>query len=172
MKSVFLGCVTALCGLIATTANASPVTYDFTVDGGSWISGGTQAFGLTGQPTLSGSVTLDDEFSGISSITNFSFTTGTHTWTLNEFVGPFAQSVFSSSGELVQFSLGIFQSGDVSMYFYSVNTTSIFDPNGYFFCNNCIHVKPGSAVGVPEPETLGLLGLGLAAIGIFYRMRR
>lgn len=146
----------------APLANATLLTYDINVASANWSNIGAPAFGLAGQPTLTGWVTVDNRQSGLAAFKDFSFTTGSHTWTLDHYVGPRAAVWFDGNGNLTQFSLANFSYGGVSMYFYSNNTTSIFNFDGYFFCNHCISLTPGAArTSVPEPTTIAMLAMGL-----------
>jgi hypothetical protein len=171
MKNWVSAMVATASVLFAAFAHAAPITYDITVTGGDWVTVGTPAFGLAGQPELHGWVTVDNALSGLAAFQDFSFTTGTHTWTMAEYVGPTAQALFNGSGNLYQFSLDGFTFGDLHMYFYMVNTTNIFGDGSAFFCNNCISLSAGVARAVPEPETLWLIALGVAC-AVYVRGRR
>jgi hypothetical protein len=166
MKKTWL-CATAMCcALFASVANAVPRTYDITISGGSWVNIGSSLLGLSGQPTLNGWVTVDSAFTGLAAFQDLSLTTGAHTWTLTEFVGPTATALFDSNDELALFSLGNFQANGTSMYLYSFNTVAIFNQDDWFFCNQCVSFKAGAARAVNEPATLALLGLGIIWLGI------
>lgn len=170
MKNVWLCVVATFGAAFAPMANATLLTYDISVASHNWSSGGVPAFGLSGQPTLTGWVTVDNTLTGLAAFREFSFTTGTHTWTLDHYVGPTASALFTSGGQLAQFSLANFSYNDVSMYFYSNNTTNVFRFDGYFFCNHCITLTPGSLrTAVPEPAPLALLSIGLLALAIAHR---
>ena len=172
MKSGLAYLLVLIGAFASSFAHATPITYDFTVTG-NWVTVNTPPFGLAGQPRLSGWVTVDNAFTGLAAFHDFSLTTGTHTWTLDEFVGPTAVALFDSHGDLAQFSLANFVFGDTSMYFYSLNTLSVYDGIGYFFCNNCVAFAPGApgvaAMAVPEPAALGLIAIGLLGLGLLRR---
>jgi hypothetical protein len=166
MKKSLLSALVFIGAFLGSSANATVQTYDITVAGDAWVSVGSPIFGLSGQPTLSGWVTVDNTLTGFAAFQYFSFTTGTHTWTLSEFVGPTANALFDDSGNLAQFSLADFSFGGTSMYFHSLFTTSIYNGDDWLFCNQCISLKPGVARAIDEPEGLALLGLGILWLGI------
>lgn len=166
MKKRWLCALGMCCALIASIANATPQTYDITISGGSWVNIGSSPLGLSGQPTLSGWVTVDNAFTGLAAFQNFSLTTGEHIWTLTDFVGPTATALFASNGELDVFSLANFQANGTSMYLYSFNTAAIWNGDDWFFCNQCVSFKAGSVRAVNEPATLALIGLGIIWLGI------
>jgi hypothetical protein len=67
--------------------SATIIEVDFTVSG-SWtvfgVPGAIPPYGLPAQPSLSGSVTLDNSKTGSAAFVGLDWTTGSKTWTLAE----------------------------------------------------------------------------------------
>ena len=83
------------------------MTYGITVTGGWFDSNGTP-FGMSLSPTLTGSITVDNTIAGIAGMLDFELTTGSHSWTETEFVGPTGALTYNGSGTLTGFSLNSF----------------------------------------------------------------
>ena len=152
---------------LSGVASAVPMTYGITVSGGWFDSNGTP-FGMSLSPTLTGSITVDNTSAGIAGMLDFELTTGSHSWTETEFVGPTGALTYNGSGTLTGFSLNSFAFSGGTMYIFSNNTMGVTETsaNASNACNDCVSIGPGVPTQVPEPATLALVGLAtLAAWG-------
>src|SRR5262245_18589383 len=116
MKSGWLSIIALFGGFTAQFANATSLTYDIAVTSSHWTTVETPSFGLSGNPTVYGQITVDNEATGLAAFESFWLMSGAHTWTLSEFVGPTAIALFDKNGILDQFSLNGFVYGNTSMY--------------------------------------------------------
>ena len=142
------------------------MTYGITVTGG-WFDNNGTPFGMSLSPTLTGSITVDNTSAGIAGMLDFELTTGSHSWTETEFVGPTGALTYNGSGTLTGFSLNSFAFSGGTMYIFSNNTMGVTETNvGNNACNGCVTIGRGVPTQVPEPATLALVGLAtLAAWG-------
>lgn len=150
------------------------LSYDIVVNAGnSWFGGDPRPFGLPLQPgPLAATITVDNTKIDKTGILDFSFATGTRTWTENLIVdGPLAtQLTYSVSGELDSFAISF---ADLSAFLYlaSNDTMSLIDGASYIACNDCVDFSTAAPTATPVPGTLALvLGAGLA--GALARRRR
>ena len=156
-------------------ANATLISYDISVSGGWFDSGGTP-FGMPLSPNLTGTIEVDNSLVGIAALSSFSLFTGSMEWTLSHFVGARASDIiFDGLGNLTRFDLEAFEDGAGGfMYIYSNNTMQVSESSaGVVFnaCNSCVSFAK-SAVSVAEPGTLALLGLGILGMGAVRRRRK
>lgn len=172
-KKYALAVASAAALLCGGHAHATVTAYGFTVSG-TWFDNDGTPFGMPFSPSLNGSITIDDSFSGIAAMTGFSLTTGSKTWTLADFTGVGGSSLsFDGLGNLTSFSLTSFADGSGgSMYIYRHNTMGVSDAQGAFnACNGCVSLGAGVPVtpAVPEPANVALVLAGLGVVG--WRLR-
>lgn len=172
-KKIALAVASATALLCGSHAHATVTAYGFTVSG-PWFDNSGMPYGMPFSPSLSGSITIDDSFSGIAAMTGFSITTGSKTWTLADFTGAGSSTLaFDGLGNLTNFSLSSFADGSGgSMYIYSNNTMGVNDgQGGVNACNGCVSLGAGVPVtpSVPEPANVALALAGLGVVG--WRLR-
>lgn len=197
----------ALAAALAISGGASAAvrTLDFSVAAGLWeqnYTGGENSadnapvtdapFGLSLDPTLSGSVTFDDAVFNASTFSAFDFVTGTRHWTLADInpsgsmllldggapvdvhltLGPFASNGGGAAGvngvdiELAKPAGG----GDALL---GTATTFFPQPDGVgIFCNGCVSFTDVTPAAAPEPSTWALALGGFALAGAALRRRR
>jgi MYXO-CTERM domain-containing protein len=153
--AVFVAVVTLL-----GHAAASTVTVSFSVSSASWK--GSSPFGLSSEPTLTGSLSLNT--SNPNQLTSLDWVTGSRVWSLSD-VSSFSANVAGNS--VSNFDL-LFGPGN---YVYSVNTASITDGTNLLSCNNCVMIT-SEAVSTPNPSAIYLFATGLAALGLLAWLRR
>jgi hypothetical protein len=158
-----LGLTVAIAIFLASTpAFASLITVDFDVIGGGWFQtfGPGSPFGLTSQPTLSGSVTIDDTVTSGAAFVGIDYTTGSRTWTLSDIDQTTSFVDYNGDGSFQQFGINFTSSLD---FLYSSNTVGVYDGTNGIACNFCFTVT--SISGVPEMSTWALMLLGFAGLG-------
>lgn len=154
---------------IATPSQAALVVEAFQIAAGGWFGGGNP-FGVGTNPSLSGTVTLDNADGSGNSFKAINYVTGSKTWTLADLNVGASSAVFNAMGGVVQFSM-IF--GNYNSYVFSNNTAAINDPvGGLIACNGCVSISPAQASPVPEPAAWALMLVGFGAVGSAMRRRQ
>lgn len=153
---------------LASSAHAAILSYDFTVNAGpgGYTSSATLPYGLTGNPVLTGTFSVDNTQSGAAAFVSLSYVTGTRSWTVADIAAP-TTVIFGGMGELTFFDIRFSQP---SNYVISNNTMQVNDGQNFMFCNGCVSFEPSNAV--PEPATWAMLIGGFAASGVAVRRRR
>lgn len=157
--------------LLAGAAQAAIFDYGFTVSG-PWFDNSGNPYGMPLSPSLTGTVRVDNSLTGFAAVQDFSFQTGSKTWTMAEVVS--GDSFFDVFFNLVQFDVQ-FQDSSGQGYFYSNNTVSVQEylTNSSNACNSCVQLGQGVAVNpVPEPETYAMMLAGLGLLGLIGRRRK
>jgi PEP-CTERM motif len=138
----------------------------------SWVGSIPRPFGLPPQPgPLPATITVDNTKTDKTGILDFSFVTGTKTWTENQITDlPLTtQLTFGASGELIDFVISL---SDLSAFLIlaSSDTMNLGDGTTSISCNGCVDFSP-AATETPLPGTLVLLfAAGLA--GALMRRRK
>jgi len=160
-----LAACSAALGAVAlpAAANATEIVTQFSISGDWHPFGSGEAYGLSGDPTLTGSFTLTD---GV--LTSLSYVTGSKSWSISDVV---SQSFYQgASGTVYNFSL-IFTGS--SNFVHGSNTASINEGGNGLFCNGCVRFSSSPVSGaVPEPATWALMLVGFGALGSVMRLRR
>ena len=175
MRSLIATALAAM--LTAGAAQAGVYVIPFTMTGGSWVQtlGSAGPYGLSTQPTISGSVTIDtccDEtgtIPGASQFTALSYTTGAKTWTLSD-INPISY-VSMTQGVPNGFAIvfGSLTGGNV----ISTLGAAIDDGTNAIICIDCNSATfPPPPPPIPEPRAWLLVLLGVAGLGAELRGRR
>lgn len=170
MKKLFaVTSVLVLAGL-ATPSQAAPVVEAFQIAPGGWFGGGNP-YGVGANPSLSGTVTLDNADGSGNSFKAINYVTGSKTWTLADLNVGASSAVFDAMGGVVQFSM-IF--GNYNSYVFSNNTAAINDAGGggSIACNGCVSISPAVSSAVPEPAAWALMLVGFGVMGSAMRRRQ
>lgn len=151
---------------ISSPAAAAIRQIDFTVSSANWqhLNGVNGPYGLSLQPTLSGSLQFDDTKADSSAFVSLDYATGTRIWTLADIKA--ASSIFYSGGAFSAFFLD-FGGGNV---LGSNSTAGVAEGPNTLHCNNCVSIGPVSAV--PEPQTWALMIAGFGLLGTALRRRK
>jgi len=179
MKSGTIAVGSALALLLAAgfaePAAAKIQVVNFTITGGGWF-GTTPPYGLPPQPTLTGSVHVDDTKTGNAAFIGLNYKTGSRIWTLADIIsGAFGGDgvTYDAFGVVNNITLEMGSVGSET-YVISNNTAGIdfplmspFDGTG-IACNGCVSL---SVPGVPEPATWTLFILGFGWLGTAMRRR-
>lgn len=170
MKRTILGFVLLIIWA-AHPAKATLLTYDFTA-AGNWFNSGTPPFGLSSDPTITGTLTVDNTLIGPASFDAISVTTGTMTWDqtmLNPAVFD-VETTFDAIGNLTSFIFPLGNLGGTGqkgtfLIVSSKNTFNLHAGLGNIIgCNFCVSFQSSQAV--PEPSTLPLLGIGIVTLAL------
>jgi hypothetical protein len=160
-----------LAAAVLAAASGSPAAaavklIDFTVNGGGWthVNGVNSPYGLSQQPTLSGTLTFDDTKTGADAFLDLSYATGTRAWTLADIQA--GSGVFYSGGAFEAFVLYL---GGANLL-GSNNAAGIYEGSNGIYCNGCVGINSISAV--PEPGTWALMIGGFGLAGAALRRRR
>ena len=169
MKKLFaVTSVLVLAGL-ATPSQAALVVEAFQIAPGGWFGGGNP-YGVGTNPSLSGTVTLDNADTSGNTFKAINYVTGSRTWTLADLNIGASGAVFNALGGVQQFSM-IF--GSYSSYVFSNNTAAINDPSGgSIACNSCVSIAPSVSSAVPEPAAWALMLVGFGVMGSAMRRRQ
>jgi hypothetical protein len=163
---------TLACFLLGSAPSfAGTLTWDFTYSGS----------GISASGVLTTSDTLDAAFGGYDILSVSGERNGD---SITGLAGPSGAITLSSDGEVI-FDNVLYQSGAQvdywGLYFGTASSGDFnvyYDNNVYYEFSDAagLGTAPGSQVNfsateVPEPATLGLLGLGLAAAGLIRRRK-
>ena len=151
--------------LASTPSFAALITVRFEIEGGDWFQliGAGNPFGLPSQPTLDGSVTIDDTLSGGAAFVGINYTTGSRVWTLADIDRAASRVAYNGDGSFQYFVL-YFVSNTTPPHNYidTYNTVGVYDGSDAIACNNCVVI---TSPPVPEPSTWAMMLLGFAALG-------
>ena len=164
-NQVLIGGALAL-GMLSVPAQAATIVQGFTVSAGNWVNGGPAPYGIEANPTIIGSITVDNTKTDKTAFLAINYKTGSRIWTLADIFS--GNLTFDSLGKVVQFS---FQDSGGRNYFYSNNTVGIGEGRAFQFCNGCVSLTEAVAA-VPEPATWTLMLLGFGFVGGAMRSRK
>jgi hypothetical protein len=151
--------------LASTPSFAALITVSFEIEGGHWFQliGAGNPFGLPSQPTLDGSVTIDDTLSGGAAFVGINYTTGSRVWTLAGIDQADSRVVYDQDGTFEYFVLEFLSStAPQHNYVVTYNTVGIYDGLSAIACNNCVVI---TSPPVPEPSTWAMMLIGFAGLG-------
>lgn len=168
MNGTAMALAMVLGGVAAQPASAATKVIEFTINGGSWnhINGVNAPYGLPLQPTISGSVTIDDTLTDSSGFLDLDYVTGTRTWTVADIAAN--SRIYYSGGNI--FSAFYLSFTNYGGGVGSNNTAVIAEGPNTIYCNGCVTITsihdpapPPPAGAVPEPATwfLSILGFGM-----------
>lgn len=151
---------------ISSPAAAAIRQIDFTVSSSNWqhLNGVDGPYGLSLQPTLSGSLQFDDTKSDSSAFVALDYVTGTRVWTLADIMAN--SGVFYTGGAFSAFILHLGPGNILG----SNDTAGVAEGPNTLYCNDCVSIGPVSAV--PEPQTWGLMIAGFGLLGATLRRRK
>ena len=155
--------------VMGASVRAAVQSYDFTVNAGpgGYTSSAVLPYGLSGNPILTGSFTVDNAQAGSAVFTNLSYVTGTRSWSAADIDGT-SSAQFDGMGALTFFDIRFTAPAN---YVISNNTMQVNDGSNFMFCNFCVSFAP-SAQGVPEPASWALMIFGFGASGAMLRRPR
>jgi hypothetical protein len=160
----------------AHQAQATLLTYGLTVAGGCFGSN-TPPFGLSSNPTITGTFTVDNTETGVAAFNAISVITGTMTWDqtmLNPDVF-FVETNFDAVGDLTSFIFSLGSGPDQTGSFLiaaSNNTFDLHDGLGNIIaCNNCVSFERSQPT-VPEPSSLVALVTAMVALALCTTAKR
>ncbi len=155
----------------AAPSLAAPRVIDFAISG-AWTGGGNP-YGVPTQPSLLGSVTFDDQLSGISAVTSLTYVTGTKTWSIADLT-PGTQVTYSG---LNVDSFTLLFGPNAFIYSNNLAGLSVFVPGpppGFnsISCRNCVSFKQRIISAVPESQTWALMIIGFGLVGGTLRRKK
>jgi|GEM_PF-2654007 hypothetical protein len=168
MKKIFAGLLLSL--IAPLSANALPLTFEFS---GQCLTN-CSAIGLSSGGTVSGSITASDGYAddGIlsaSELVDYSFTFGTYIVSTSTHTVSGALALYSDLLEGLRFA-----SNDtfLGVSLSAANTGSLLGLSGWTVRQVLtITTGTGEYVGVPEPATITMLGVGLLGFAAARRAR-
>ena len=154
-------------------AAAAVKVVDFTVTGPWQVFGDPRPFGLPANPTLSGSVAIDDTKSDNTAFVDIDFVAGTRTFALGD-VMPWDSRVFYKDGSIKGFVLQL-DGASIATVATPVNGVGVYlfdsQRSMYSYSITIDGIRDGVAP-VPEPSTWALVILGFGTVGTLARRKR
>ena len=169
MKLALAGLTAGFALFTAAPASSALITVDFVITGGSWFNetGTGSPFGLPAQPTLHGSLTIEDTTSSGAAFVGVDYVTGTKTWSVSEINTADSVVNYSGPGVVSGFTLDF---NSPNNFIVSNNTVQISDGTNIIACNFCVSFTNAN---IPEPSTWTMMLLGSAGLGFAgYRATR
>ena len=160
-----------LAGAAPQSASAAIKVVDFTLFGPwSHVGGPDSPYGMPAQPTIIGSVDVDD--TATSAFVDLHFATGTKTWTLAD-IKPSSRVVYSG-GSISGLQLIFSGQTGFATFATAISATgaSIGDGRSLIFGNARIDAVSDRVAAVPEPASWALAILGFGAVGTMARRKR